>query len=168
MKEVEVKILEINVNETISKILKLGAKQTFEGELLSIFFDDENENFKKLHKTLRLRKIGSKTQLTFKDNVEKIDVKSSDEYEVEISDFEIMHEILTRLGFNGNKQSKKHRISFSLPNVHFDIDTMPNIPTFLEIEAESKEIVYKYLELLGFNSNQALTWTGKEVLDHYK
>ena len=50
---------------------------------------------------------------------------------------------------------------------HFDFDTYPHIPTFLEIEAPSKEKIKKYVKLFGYSMKEALPWSTKELFDYY-
>ncbi|MDR0772007.1 MAG: hypothetical protein LBF15_02965 [Candidatus Peribacteria bacterium] len=46
------------------------------------------------------------------------------------------------------REKKKHRISFALPSIEFDIDDYDDIPTLLEIEAHTKEELQDYVEKL--------------------
>ena len=61
MKEIEVKVIEINKEEMVSKLLELGAEKIFEGALVSISYDDEDENLAKKGAFIRVRKVGEKT-----------------------------------------------------------------------------------------------------------
>ena len=56
---------------------------------------------------------------------------------------------------NSSRSYQKHRISYELNGVKFEIDTYPNIPTFLEIEAPSEEIIQDYVQRLGFTMDDA-------------
>ncbi len=46
---------------------------------------------------------------------------------------------LNKLGFTWEGPTEKDRISYKLGEIRFDFDTYPQIPTFLEIEAEDKD-----------------------------
>jgi hypothetical protein len=46
MEEIEVKILEVNRKELEKKLIKLGAKKTFEGEISATFFDFKDRSIK--------------------------------------------------------------------------------------------------------------------------
>jgi len=157
MKEIEVKILNINRKEIEKKLISLGAKKIFDGKIEAEFFDFENNSLQKSDIILRLRKEEEKIFLTFKKLIEKKDIKIEEELEVEVSDFEISKEILKSLGFKIWKTAQKHRTSYSLENVHFEFDNYLGdyefIPEFLEIEAKSIEEIYKFVKILGFEKS---------------
>jgi adenylate cyclase class IV len=46
------------------------------------------------------------------------------------------------------REKKKHRISYSLKKLEFDIDKYDGMPTLLEIEAHTIEEINKYIEKL--------------------
>ncbi|MDR1945316.1 MAG: hypothetical protein LBQ59_04560 [Candidatus Peribacteria bacterium] len=46
------------------------------------------------------------------------------------------------------REKKKHRISFKLSEVEFDIDEYDEIPPLLEIEAKTKKEIKEYIKLL--------------------
>ena len=167
MKEVEVKILEVNVPETIKKIVALGAEKVYEGPVDAVYFDFPNNILQNERKLLRLRKLRDKAELTFKDKKGKDKAKIADEEEVSVSDFETMRKMFKGMGLKEFRSYTKHRVSYKLNNIHFELDTIPEIPTFLEIEATSVEKVYEFVEKLGFKKEDALPWSGKDVKKHY-
>lgn len=69
MKEIEIKILDINVEKIRTKLLNLGAEKTFE-DIHAVFFDSPRNKLKNQGNTLRVRKIGEKTELCFKGTKE--------------------------------------------------------------------------------------------------
>ena len=168
MREVEVKILEINRNEIIKKLELLGAKKVFEGNVSALYYDFDNLILTKEDKTLRLRKKGEKAELTFKQKISKDKAKIMDEHEIQIENFETTKKILESIGLKEIKRLDKHRLSYSLGNVHFELDTLPGIPTFLEIESEDLETVKKSVEKLELSMKDAKPWSGKEVLEYYR
>jgi len=172
MKEIEVKILEIDKDKVIRKLEELGAEKEFDGKIEGHHFDFEDRKLTKEKKMVRLRKQcdivqGDTVFLTFKQKISKKIAKQSIEHEVEVKDFEAMKKILSGIGLGGYSQASKHRISYALDNVHFDIDTYKGIPTFLEIEATTVEKVEEHVKKLGFTMEQTKSWTGKDVLEHY-
>lgn len=172
MQEIEVKILDVD-REHIEKMLRsLGAKKIFDDEITTILYDFAGGLIKKAKDLIRLRKIGNKSILTFKKYIKHPQIKVREEYEVEVSNFETMHTILNALGLNQELQVKKHRISYILGDVHFDLDRHLDdygyIPEFLEIEAKNEETVYRYATLLGYTKDQCKPWGFPEVADYYK
>lgn len=166
--EVEIKFLEINKDEIIKKLEKLGAKKVFEGYITDLFFDFDDMNLTKNGKLLRLRKMGNNTKLTFKEKISKDRFKVTEELELTVSDFEIMKNILENLGLKIIWKVEKHRISFVLGDVNFEIDTYFGIPTLLEIEAQDETTLEKYVKLLDLSLEKGKTWTGREVLEYYR
>ena len=114
MKETEVKILDINEVEIETKLIFLGAQKIYDGEMTAVFFENGFGN-------LRLRKIGDKAFLTFKKKVIAKNVKIADEYESEV-DYENTKIIFEKLGYKIKMTSHKHRISYRLKNVQFEIE----------------------------------------------
>ncbi|MFC1732480.1 class IV adenylate cyclase [candidate division KSB1 bacterium] len=167
MEEIEVKILEINTEEVIKNIEDLGAKRVFEGDIHFSYFDFDDKRLSKERKILRLRKKGKISELTFKKKISKEKAKIMEEHEVIIEDDDSIRKILGGIGLKERPSAKKHRISFALDDVHFELDTFPGIPTFLEIEAKTLDILKEYVEKLGFSMDNALPWSGKDVLRHY-
>ncbi|MBT4375857.1 class IV adenylate cyclase [archaeon] len=174
MEEIELKILEVNHKDLEPKLISLGAKKIFDGELYALFFDDEESKIRKSGETLRLRKEGDKIFITHKKIIPSEDMKIRDETEIEVSNFEEAKKLITSLGFKEFKQIRKRRISYKLDNIKFEFDTFCDeydfVPEFLEIETtNTKDIdkIYKCIESLGFSKNDCKPWTGKEVIEYY-
>ena len=167
MHEVEVKILEIDKNQVIQKLGDMGANQIFEGNMQVSYYDFPDETLKKNNKLLRLR-TGEITELTFKKKISRDKYKIMEEHEAVISNENVMKEILTKIGLCETKKMTKHRTSFVLNRIHFEIDEIPGIPVLLEIEAPTQEDVKEYVEKLGFSMNEAKPWSGGEVIEFYR
>ena len=170
MLEIEVKILEVDVKSITKKLESWGAQKTFEGELTTHHYDFSHQGLEKRNLALRLRKRADSEQtaeLTLKEKIGKTEAKIMQEYELRVSDFEVMQNILHYLGLKEIKAAKKHRTSYVLGEVHFDLDTVPGIPTFLEIEATTLERVHEYVKKLGFSTEEAKPWSGADILRHY-
>lgn len=161
MKEIEVKILEINPEEIKKKLLDLGAKRIGENKFAATIFDFEDGRIRKRGELLRLRKIGDKVELTYKSKEYKeSDFKTAEEFETTVTDFNDMLKIFEKLGLKQTMYYEKIRESFKLNNAKIEIDTYPKIPTFIEIEAPTEEEVEKTVKILGFDMKN----TTKKVL----
>jgi len=172
MKEVEVKIIDIDREKVEARLASLGATQTFDGDQVTMFFDYPGNPIATAKNLLRLRKTADKTQLTFKKFIESKSLKIRDEYEVLVSDFESMRLILESLGFNPTKRMEKHRTSYTLNSgVEVDIDKYTgeysHIPELLEIEAEDTQKVQLHAKLLGFQPEECKSWTTFDLIDYY-
>lgn len=167
MEEIEIKILEINKDEVVKKLEKLGAKKIFDGDMCAVRFDYPNNEFEKQGKLIRLRKKAKKVELTYKERIPNSKAKSMQEFGVFVSSFEGMEEILKGIGFVEHGKIEKNRITYKLGDVHFEIDTMSGIPTFLEIEAPILDLISFYVKKLGFQENQVKPWSVKDVIEYY-
>jgi adenylate cyclase class 2 len=172
MKEIEVKILNIDRKKTEKQLNSLGAKKIFDDEITTTLFDFSDSSIKKAKNLIRLRKSGNKSYVTFKKYIEHAQMKVRQEFEVEVSDFTTMSNILTSLGLLPELHIKKHRVSYILDDVHFEFDTHIEeygfIPEFLEIEAKDEDTLSSYIQKLGFSKDQCKSWSFFEVADYYK
>jgi adenylate cyclase, class 2 len=173
MKEIEVKILEINKNKIIAKLKKMGAKKSFDGVIQGEYFDYSDNRLDKNKELLRLRNAGKKVFLTYKKKQKKGKVKCCEEKEIEVSDYDTLKEILIQIGLKvKNETMKKHRASYALEKTHFEIETPLEkysfIPPFMEIESTSAKTIYEYAKLLGYSEKDCLNWSGNGVIKFYK
>ena len=167
MKEIEIKILEVDVDDLITRLLDFGARQVFDGQMNVKFYDFTDRRLKKEKKFARLRQVGDEVEFTVKQKISQDQAKIVNEYEVNVSDFAQMHTILTQMGLEVHRHYRKHRTSYIIERVRFELDTIENTPTLLEIEAPSIEELYRWVEKLGYPQEKALPWSGSDVLKHY-
>jgi adenylate cyclase class 2 len=166
MNEIEVKVIEINKEEVIKKLNSLNAKKIFEGEVITLFFDDEEKTFSKKKQSIRLRKKG-KSYLTVK-KAEKLGfARSAEETEVEVSDFDATKKILESIGLISRDIPKKFRTSYKLNDCLIEIDEYEEIPVFLEIEAENEEKIKEAISFLELDEEKVRTWNGFDLFKHY-
>jgi adenylate cyclase class 2 len=167
MEEIEVKVLEIDKEKVVKKLLDLGAEKVFEGDIYALTYDFEDEYLTKSNSLIRLRKKGEKVFLTYKKGISTEGAKIMKELESEVGDFDDMNEMLNELNLKPIKEYKKKRTTYKLGDVLFEIDEYKGIPAYLEIEAPSVDVINKYIDKLGIDKNKVKSWTGKELLEHY-
>lgn len=173
MKEIELKILEVNSVELEKKLKKLGAE--FHGE---IFLDEKKYDtpdlkFKHEGSLLRVRKNGDKTTLTLKINrghsTDIADIR--DEYEVMVSDIGIMHDILSNFGFEVADEAQKYRKIYELDGVEIVIDRYIGrysfIPELIEIEGPTEKAVLDMAIKLGYKKEDCRPFTFLQLRSHY-
>ncbi len=138
--ETEVKFFLPDVNPIRRRIIEIGAD--FKGRVFetNLRFEDDDKRLIQKKSLLRLRK-DIKTTLTFKSEPPFKDdqFKTLREFEVEVSDFSGMKQILESLGFHEEQVYEKWRETFVLSNTHLCLDTMP-YGDFLEIEGPKQHI----------------------------
>jgi len=167
MEEIEVKILDIDKDDVINRLLKLGAKKTFEGTMTSIYLDS-NHRLGNEDKNLRIRQKGDRCILTSKSKKEDSEAKVREEYETEVKDFKETMAIFRNIGFTECENEVKERISYKIKNSSVEIDSIEGTPPFLEVESPNKDELKEVVKMLGFSFEQAKTWTSKKVVDFYK
>ena len=151
--EYEVRVLEINVDDVKKKLEEVGA--TFEWDLLQRRY--VYDFIPKVDgKWIRLRTNGEKTTLTIK-NVVTSKIDGTQELEITVDDFDKTNLILNELGYQAKGYQENRRIQYLYKGCEIDIDYWPKIPTYLEIEGNSEEIVYEVLEELGFQREDSTT-----------
>lgn len=161
MQEIEVKILEINKNELIEKLVNFWAKKVFDSEIYAEFYHSLN------WEKIRLRKTNIWNFMTLKVKKNLDWVKSNREYETNFWDYETFVNILLISGFQKFWISKKYRVSYKLWNIVFDFDSIENIPDFVEVESDNIKDVEKWVEILGYSMKNTSTFWEKELKTHY-
>jgi len=171
MKEVEVKIIEIDRETVEAKLRSLGAKKTLDSDVETLFFDFPDNSISKAKNLLRLRRVGNETTLMFKKFVENGLAKVRVEHEVSVSDLEAAISILESLGLITTLRMEKHRTSYVKNGVAVDIDKYTrqyaHIPTLLEIEGPDTTTIHEQAKLLGFHPEQCKSWTTFDLIDYY-
>ena len=133
MKEIEVKILEIDKDSLVRKLESLGAIKIFEGGVDAEFFTNREG------KKVRLRKMGNENILTYKERIEMPEAKYNNEYEISFDHYENLVSILRGIGFEKSGEKSKKRLSYRIGSIIYDFDKYEDIPWFVEVESESLE-----------------------------
>jgi len=167
LREIEAKILEVDRKKLEAELRRIGAKKIGERKVESQFFDFPKDSLKRKGMVLRLRLDGKKTMLAVKKKRGKARLKELDEFEVEVSDFGEVRRMLLLLGLKETRAITKRRTSFKLGRAGIEIDKIPGIPCFAEIEAPSEKQVVAVAKKLGFSEKQLLPWNMFDVLRHY-
>ena len=172
VKEVEVKIVDIDRQMVEARLSSLGATKTLDADEETLFFDFPGKPISQAKNLLRLRRIKDRTTLTFKKFVENDLAKVRVEHEVSVSEFEPVRSILESLGLKVILRMIKHRTSYTLGNgVAVDIDKYAgkysHIPTLLEIEGEDIATIHAHAKLLGFEPEKCKSWTTFDLVNSY-
>jgi adenylate cyclase, class 2 len=93
---------------------------------------------------LRLRQQGDRTFLTYKQVAHNgpSSIDSILEAETEVVDFQDTRDLLEAMGYTAKRYQENYREEWHLGGVTYDIDTWPDLPTYLEIEGESEQAVH--------------------------
>lgn len=147
--EFEIKILDINIDE----LTELFKSNDFEEKQVQEFkryvYELPNKNA-----WIRLRTDGQLTTLTYK-LFEKNSIDGVQELEIEVSDFDKTHQLLTLSGLQAKTYQENRRRRFVTEDVEFSIDEWPLIPAYLEIEGSNEKTVKRYISELNLEDLHA-------------
>lgn len=168
--EKEIKILDINSDEVISKLESMWAIKHFEWFIHDIYYDFPNSWTNKMELNDRIFRIRKKweTHLYTIKRKRSIDwIKAADEHEMNITDVDSFSSVLEKYGMEKIREKKKYRISYSLNWMEFDIDKYDDIPTLLEIEAGKKKLIFEYIEKLWLSKNKQKSFWSRGLYEYY-
>jgi len=174
--EIEVKIFDINPEQIKKKLEALGAKKTGESHVEVVMFDFPDHRITKNDEVLRVRKMHGKTEFVYKAQFDgkkkgKSDFKALKEYETTVESFDAVVAILKKLGLEVIRRFEKKRTSYLVSkdgkNVKVEIDTIPGVPTYLEVEANDEAAVRWGVQLLGFTMEQTSNKGIHEMWEKY-
>lgn len=181
MEEIEVKFLNIDAGGMQEKLAGISAVKKGEYFQRWRVFDYPDWRLDKEGAWLRLRDEGDgRTTLTFK---RRLGIASNDgsandagmeEIETQVNDFDKIAAMFSKIGFIEKHYAEKKRIRWEKDPVVFDIDTYPELETYLEIEAPSWERIGEAIQWLGldpnekriFSANQAYALKGIKIADY--
>lgn len=159
-KELEVKVLDIDIENIIDKLKTLGAKFLHEEHQKNYHIVSSKLNIIPEGSYLRIRELVDDrgnilhSEFTYKQNIKNENIRENNEFNVDISDTRTMLKILNFLGYDEFEIGEKKRISFEFMNSVIDIDIWDEkvYPyPYMEIETKDFENVYKILDLLNID-----------------
>lgn len=157
--EIEVRILNINKEDLISKLEKNNAEFIGDWHQVRYVYDfipvDPN-------RWIRLRTNGIDTTLTIKEVHDK-SVEGTKELEIKVSSLEDTHKILEKLGYKRRSIQENKRIRYILNDVEIDIDTWPGLNTYVEFEGSSEDQIKNVIKLLNLDYKDAITDNAQDI-----
>ncbi|MFZ2522807.1 MAG: class IV adenylate cyclase [Minisyncoccia bacterium] len=180
--EIEVIFLDIYKDVIEKKLIEIGAKKVKDIFYRHASFDYPDYRLNKDNSWIRLRDEDGEVVLAYKKRfgVTSQDGSTNDagmeEIEFTVGSYENTKTFLGKVGFVEKHEAEKKRTRWVKGSTVFDIDTWPELPTFLEIEAESWEDIStaeKELDLEEKNRkicsvNQIYKMHGMDVDDYLK
>ena len=89
------------------------------------------------------------------------------ENEIKVESIEDANSFLEALGYSYKSFQEKERITFKLGEYEIDIDTWPGIPTYFEIEGNSREELEQVLTKLGYSWDDCVSCTADDIYKMY-
>ncbi|MGW2858332.1 class IV adenylate cyclase [Streptomyces sp. NPDC001205] len=151
--EYEAKFLNIDVTDLQTKLTAIGATRASPRTLLTrkIFESDALDG----GTWVRLRDEGIRSTLTLKKVTDATRIDGTTEIETEVTDLHAMADILRHVGLREVRYQENYREEWRLGEVAFDIDTWPDLPTFVEIEGPDEASVRQAAALLELDYTKA-------------
>ncbi len=156
--EIETKVLDIDVGDVREKLESLGATKLQDTRLVVDWYHakgtmrgGENHPW---YLRIRSNREGMH-EVTWKAKSEVLGVaRKLKEINFTVSDPLATADFFDELGLESYAHQEKDRVSYTLRDWRFDIDTYPGMPPYMEIEGSSEEHVREALELLGLAGNR--------------
>jgi len=163
--EIETKVLDIDKEKVIEKLISLGAQKIQETRLVVDWYRFEGIKEGEDPWFLRIRSNSEgKYEVTWKAKSEILGVsRKHKEINFFTQEPEKLSDLFEEIGLEKYAHQEKDRISFSFKNYNFDIDSYPGMPSYLEIEGDSEESIKEAITLLNLEGNR--TWgKGERIL----
>lgn len=163
--EIETKVLDINKDEIIKKIITLGAQKIQETRLKVDWYQVKGTKEGVADWFLRIRSNSEgKHEVTWKAKSHVLGIaKIQKEINFLVEEPEKMADLFEEIGLEKYAHQEKDRTSFKYEKWQFDIDQYPGMPAFLEIESDSEESIKEALKMLSLENNK--TWAkGERIL----
>lgn len=167
MQEIETKVLEINKEEVIKKIISLGGMQTQDIRLFVDWYSLPGIEGNNHPWYLRVRRTSDgRSEVSFKSLPTIVgNTRQSKEINVDVSDDKKAKELLDAIGLICYAHQEKDRTSFVLKEWNFDVDTYPAMPAYLEIEGTSEEHIKEAILLLDLESHLSISEGERKLIE---
>lgn len=173
MKELETRIIDIDVDDIRNKLKNLGAKQVKCEDQVNELYDFEDgrllseKGYARVRTTLDRITNKETVFMTTKKMLSQDTFKVMEENEVIVDDKEMARKIFTSLGLVLVQSISKYRESYKLEDalVEIDINDKSFCPfPYLEIETNSVENLDKIVNLLGYSLEDTTSKTIYDIL----
>ncbi|KEJ04172.1 adenylate cyclase [Clostridium botulinum A2B7 92] len=177
MKEIETRIIKINIEEIRKKLLDLGAIKVKEESQINNIYDFSDKKLLKGKGYARIRYIKDVIEneehyyMTVKKLISQEKYKVMEENETEILDFKEGENIFKALGLELIESISKFRESYKYKEtlVEIDINDKSFCPfPYIELESNNEEELEELVELLGYSMNDTTSKTIYEILNEEK
>ena len=163
--EIEAKMRVDDLDAVRARLRKLGARLAGDYLESNIFFDKPKRSLLKRGSGLRLRRMRDKRTgkdtniITYKGKLQRGRLKTREEIQTTVEDFDAMIALLEAIGFHQMLMFEKKRESWKLDDCEIELDELPHLGRFVEIEGSGERAVMKVREKLDLD-DVALVKTG--------
>ncbi len=172
--EIEIKLQVNDLNAIRQRLKQIGASRAREVLETNIFFDTPDRTLLASDCGMRLRRNvdraanQEKLVLTYKGpRSEGEIVKSREELEVGVDALEPTCQLLEKLGYVKMLTFEKRRETWKLDKCLVELDELPHLGSFVEIEGATQADVLKIREKLGLAGIASITQTYADLVSHH-
>ena len=163
--EIECKIPVDEFTPIEAKLRKLRADPGGQFVQDDMFFDSPDQRLLQADQGLRLRSFSRQDPpgaarehvLTYKGTRQPAQLKQREEIEVSVSDPRAMADVLERLGFVLMLHLQKQRKRYHLHDCWIELDTVPLLGRFVEVEGPSHDAIARVVGELGLDLARSIT-----------
>ncbi len=150
--EIEAKFVDVDIEDVRERLRKAGAKLKHPmRDMRRALIEEEHHVANNMF--IRIRDEGDKVTLTLKKKTKSLEESTIDStYEIEttVGDFDTTVELFKVAGWDITTYQESRRETWLLDDVEVVIDEWPWIKPYIEIEAESEELVRAAAAKLGY------------------
>jgi len=171
--EIEIKLKVDDLAIVRRRLEELRAARVKETLETNLFFDTADRSLRSSDRGLRVRRnrdIHSgkeKLIVTYKGPRAAGPVKSREEIEMSVDSLDAAAAIFARLGFAQVLSFEKKRETWTLDRCTIELDQLPQLGSFIEIEGPSQDDVLSAREKLGLTDVPLTTPTYAELVSHH-
>jgi predicted adenylyl cyclase CyaB len=171
--EIEIKLRVSDLSIVRQTLLRLGAAPAGDTLETNLFFDTATRDLMATDCALRLRRNektdggGEALVMTYKGPRSEGPIKRREEIEVRVDHFQQTIDLLARLGYERKLTFEKRRQSWALDHCKIELDTLPELGSYVEIECASESAVLRMQKRLGMESAALIVASYPDVVSRY-
>src|SRR5438105_877599 len=172
--EIEIKLKVDHLAPIRDRLRQLGAKRVGEVMETNIFFDTPDRALLASDCGLRLRRArdlerggDDRLVLTYKGPRGEGEVKRREEIEVAVDRMEPTVKLLEHLGYAPMLTFEKRRESWMIDRCKVELDLLPHLGSFVEIECPTEADVLRIRSKLGLAGVPPITSTYADLVAHF-
>lgn len=153
--EIEAKMSVESFEPVRARLRECGAREAGRQFEVNTFFDTEDRSLLAADEGLRLRlerdvhSGAERHVITYKGPRQMGQLKSREEVEVEVSPGDFAVKLLEKLGYLRTLSFEKRRESWELERCKVELDVLPHLGHFIEVEGPDEKAVLAVREMLG-------------------
>ena len=173
-KEIEVKVIGENFGRIRTELLNHGFKKIYTGHIVTHYLDFPDMRLAKNKQMLRIRKSGNEYSLGYKNTKKDSGISVYDEIETHIQDGQKALEIFKNIGLILSDTLDKTRDIYrrETPKIEIVFDKLhenhEDIPEYMEIEAETEELIHNLLSLLKIKKENIKPLNSHELIEYFR